>query len=50
MPGFACDEMTGLWPNECAFLSFYCILSIRISNVTGFVKEAFWLTGLSLAI
>ena len=38
-----CDDMTGLWQNVCDKMSFYYILSIRISNVAIFVKEVLWL-------
>ena len=38
-----CDEMTVLWPNDCIIMSYYYTLFIKISNVTTFVKEVFWL-------
>ena len=34
-----CDEMTVLLPNDCIIMSYYYILSIRISNVAILVKE-----------
>ena len=37
------DEMTVLWPNDCIIMSYYYIVSIKISNVTTFVKEVVWL-------
>ena len=46
MPGFDCDEINVLRPNECSIFCFYCILSIRLSNVTSFVNDVFWLAGL----
>ena len=42
-----CDEMTVLWPNDCMNISYYYILSIRMSNVTTLVKEVFdWMCSL----
>ena len=46
MPGLDCDKITVLWPNDCVILSFYYILSVKISYVTTFVKEVFWLNAL----
>ena len=43
MPGLDCDQMTVLWPNDWIILSFYYVLTIRVLNVTTFVKEVFWL-------
>ena len=36
-----CDVMTVLLPNDCIIMSYYYIVSIRISNVKTFVKEVF---------
>ena len=41
MHSLDCDEMTLLWPNDCMTMSFYQILSIRISNVTTVFKKFF---------
>ena len=41
-----CDEMTVLWRNDSIILSFYYILSIRISNVTLLKKFFDWMCSL----